>query len=310
MKSETIERIIKLAKDGKSQRDISKELGIPRSTIQYNLSKYEYQPELYYHNGEVQRWVVLPDAHTAPPGDGRGHDTRTDDALRQYLGDHTWDGWLCLGDLCDFDAVSNWNKTKIRHVLGRTVKKQYDVSNKYLDLHQDVIRGNNPDARMVLLEGNHDYWIERYIDEHPQMEGMLEVETGLDLARREIEWVPTWSMGKLFKLGHASFVHGQYINKYHARKMAEAYGTNIFYGHTHDVQLYSYERLGDDATFVGQSLGCLCNYDQNYNRTRGPNKWQQAFGVFYFLPNGMFYYYVIRIFDHSFVSPEGKIYNG
>ena len=57
------------------------------------------------------------------------------------------------------------------------------------------------------------------------------------------------------------------------------------------------------------SLGCLIEYDQGYMRGK-PSKWQHGFAVFYFKPDGFFYPYPIRIFNHSFVSPEGKVYKG
>lgn len=292
------DRIIELAGMGKSQREISRILGVPRSTVQYQLAKVD-TPQ-----GAVQRWIVLPDPHVPH------QDERTNEALLHYIMDHKWDGWLCLGDLCDFDAISHWTKSQIRLVQGKSVMNQYKTANAYLEQHYHALAENNPDVRMVLLEGNHDYWVERYIDENPAMEGMLEVENNLDAVKDgRCRWIRSWSKGEVFNLGHAHFVHGDKITKYHARVMAEQYGTNIFYGHTHDIQSYTYERKGDGKAFCGQSLGCLCEYQQSYMRGR-PSKWQQAFAVFYVLPSGNFYYYIVRVFDNKFVSPEGKEYGG
>jgi hypothetical protein len=79
----------------------------------------------------------------------------------------------------------------------------------------------------------------------------------------------------------------------------------FFYGHVHDVASSSLEQYGRDTTIIAQSLGCLC---QPMNCMQGaPDKWQQAFAVFEFMPSEDFGYSVVRITDHSFVF-DGKIY--
>ncbi len=78
---------------------------------------------------------------------------------------------------------------------------------------------------------------------------------------------------------------------------------------THDEQVFPVVRLGDNETRCGHSLGCLCLYDQGYNKRR-PNKWQQMFAHFMFRPNGFFNYYVIKVFEHGFIGPDGREYRG
>ena len=219
------------------------------------------------------------------------------------MADHKWDEVIYIGDFMDFDCISHHNKNKLREVAGKTIWKDYDVGNQILDRHQKLA----PGAKFTLIEGNHEFRIEAYIDANPQMEGMIEVEKGLRLKERGINWIPFWSKGTVYKIGKARFVHGLYITQYHARKHVEAYGENVFYGHTHDVQCYSKELHGADKTMVGQSLGCLCRYDQKYMKGK-PSKWQQAFAVFHFFPDGFFEYFIVRIFKSRFVSPEGKVY--
>lgn len=221
------------------------------------------------------------------------------------MGDNTWDEVIYLGDLMDWDFISKHNENNRRSQEKRRIKAEYDYANDFLDFHQKQA----PGAKFTLIEGNHDYRIEDYIDKHPEEEGSIEMETALQLIKRKIKWVRYWSRGELHKIGHAIFIHGRYTNLYHAKKHVDSYGTNVFYGHTHDIQQISKELMGDNKTLVGQSLGCLCRYDQKYMRG-APSKWQQGFGVFHFFPDGYFTYFVIRIFKHRFLSPEGKVYQG
>lgn len=220
------------------------------------------------------------------------------------MSDHHWDEVVYLGDFMDFDIISSHNRENLRAIAGRQLDAEYQLGCEMLDLHKKLA----PKAKFTLLEGNHEERVERYIDANPVLEGKVEVETGLQLKARNINWVRFSSKGQIYKIGKARFIHGLYVNQYHARKHVENYGENVFYGHTHDVQSYSKELQGADKTIVGQSLGCLCRYDQKYLKGR-PTKWQQAIGVFYFFPDGYFTYDVIRIFKHRFYA-EGKVYQG
>lgn len=251
----------------------------------------------------LQRWLIVPDMQVPY------HDKRSLAALEKYMAEERWDGVLYLGDFIDLDCISSHNKERLREVEGKRIFKDYEIANEILDRHQRIVRSKNKDAQFVLLEGNHEYRMERYIDANPQMEGMIEVELGLRLKERRIKWVRAWSKGDIYTIGKANFTHGQYTTQYHAAKMVNNYGDNIFYGHTHDVMTYSRVMRGRDKTIVGQSLGCLCQYELSYIK-KNPTNWQQAFGVFYFMPSGHFTYYVPRIFNHKFVAPNGKIYEG
>jgi len=249
------------------------------------------------------RLIVLPDMQVP------FEDKRTLKAVEQYMGEHKFDEYLNLGDFMDFNCISSFNKGQLRKIEGQTVAEDYIHGNKILDRHQALIRKNNPDAKFTLLEGNHEFRVERYIDENPQVRGSVEVEVGLKLKERGFKWVRCYQKGQVYTVGNAVFHHGKYTNLYHATKMVQNYGTNIFYGHTHDVQSFSKVLYGKDKTIVGQSLGCLCEYEQSYIQGN-PTNWQQAFAVFYFTDDGFFDYYVVRIFKHRFISPEGVVYQG
>jgi hypothetical protein len=164
-------------------------------------------------------------------------------------------------------------------------------------------------TRRTMIEGNHDYRLERYIDANPQLRGSIEFSKLLRLEKRGYKYVPHWSKGKVHRVGKATFIHGDYTSRHHAAQTVGAYEDNVFYGHTHDIQSSSKTAKGNNKTKIGQSLGCLCLYNPDYMRGT-PSKWQQAFGVFWFLPDGFFNYMPVHIFNHRFVSPEGQVYDG
>lgn len=250
----------------------------------------------------IKRVLVLPDMQVPY------HDEKTMNAVEQFMADYTWDEYINLGDFMDFDCISHHNKGKPKNLENKRLEKDYDVANEILDRHQRLIRKRNPKAKFVLLEGNHEYRAERLIEEIPQLDGLINVEKNLRLQERGFKYVKCYSDGEDYVIGNAHFHHGLYTNDLHAKKHVAAWGSNIFYGHLHDIQGYSMVLKGEDKTIVGQSMGCLCRYDQQYMKGR-PSRWQQAIGVFEFLPDGMFSYYVLRIFKHRF-SFNGKIYAG
>ena len=250
----------------------------------------------------VYRVIVIPDMQVPY------HDPVSLAAVEKYMADETWDEYINLGDFLDLDCISSHNKGKPRLVEGKSIAADFAVGNEILDRHEWIIRARNKDARFVLLEGNHEYRAERYIDEHPAMRGSMEVETGLRLRERGFKWVRCYQKGEVYKLGKAYFHHGLITSGNHAKAMADRFGVNIFYGHVHSVDSWSKVQWGKDQTIVGQSLGCLCEYEQSYIKGN-PTNWQQAVCIFFFLPDGHFTYYVPRIFNHRFVAPNGKTYS-
>jgi predicted phosphodiesterase len=223
--------------------------------------------------------------------------------VEKYLAEKTFDYVIYGGDICDFDFISKFSKDSSRQTRNKSFIKQYDTVNAALDRHQAL----QSTAQFVLLEGNHDYRAEAYLDSHEESEGVLEVEKGLHLKERGIKWVRSWSQGEIYTIGKASFSHGVYCNDLHAKRHATQFGHNLFYGHTHDFQQYAVVRLGDDNTFMGQSCGCLQMYRPDYIRGK-PTRWQQGFVEFHFWPNGNFNFFPVLIFNHSFIAPDGTYY--
>lgn len=250
----------------------------------------------------AENCLVIPDLHVRAKAGG--HDRRSIDAVIEYASQQRWSHVVFLGDVMDHNSISSHNKNNLRSVEGETVLRDYEAANGLLNDFQQATEG----AIHVVIEGNHDYRADLVVDEQPTLEGLIEAKNGLRLAERGWLWVPYWSKGTVYNLGKASFGHGRYITQHHAHKHAQRYGRNFYYGHVHDVQEHTMERDGDSLQFEAASLGCLC-LPQEYMHG-APSKWQQAFGVFRFLPNGNFNRYTVRIFKSTFTSPEGDVYRG
>lgn len=246
---------------------------------------------------KLKRVLVLPDIHIP------FEDKRSLAAVEQVMAAHPWDEIVQIGDFLDFNCISSHNDGRPGLTEGQTIASDFAAANRVLARWQRIV----PKAQITLLEGNHEERILRYLEKYPPLKGQIEVPVNLRLKERGIRWVPSWSEGKLYQIGNAYFHHGLYTNDAHAKKMVTHFGVNMFYGHTHDIQTYSYPQYGKDRTLTGQSLGCLC-LPQRYMKG-APDKWQQGFAALTFFGDDYFTPNVVRVFKHRFYF-EGKVYQG
>lgn len=256
---------------------------------------------------EYERWIVLPDTQIPY------QDKRTLKALEAYIADvqksdDPFVGWLQMGDFLDFDELSRWNVGYEASIKG-DVRKSFEAGNAFLDRHQALMALSGVPYEMVLLEGNHDFRARDFGRKEPKFAGLVDYAFNLHLKDRGIKFVQCWDKHEIFQKGKAYFAHGNFLNKYHAFKMVDTYGCNIFYGHTHDVMEFPKQTWGKDKTLIGKSLGCLCRYDMPYMQTK-PSNWQQAFSEFIFFPNGFFQENTTKIFQHRFIGRNGEVYKG
>lgn len=247
--------------------------------------------------------LALPDMHVPD------HDSASLDAILQYASDQPFDEFIQLGDFLNLDSVSGHNPDATLIREGARIKDDLDAGNEVLDQIDEVLDSHGRKVVKTLIKGNHEWRLDRYIEKNPALFGQLSIEEGLHLRERGYNYVRSYPHGELYQVGHAHFFHGIFCSGNHAKRHVERYGVNIFYGHVHSVQTHSVQRHGKGSTIVGQSLGCLCEYNPPYMVGR-PDDWQLAFAVFWFRPDGLFNYSVIRIFEGGFYAPNGKFYQG
>jgi len=196
----------------------------------------------------------------------------------------------------DCESLSHWIMDKKRLVENKRYKIEVELANKELDFLQKHSR------KVTYLEGNHECWVEQYIDKHPEVEGMMEIPYVLNLQQRGIEYI---KYNELYDCGHIAFTHGMYANKYHANKHMTTLGCNICYGHVHRVQ-NDMMNMKMQKPIMAYGLGCLCDHSPAYLKGR-PANWINGFGICYFQENDNFNLYTVNIIDGSFIW-EGKIY--
>ena len=207
-----------------------------------------------------------------------------------------------LGDLADWDSLNQHNSGQPRLLEGKRLKDDFDAANDFLDEVQNLI----PDYTQV--EGNHEHWVQRFIDRNPAVEGLLSVESGLKFSTRGVKYVRYWTnKARVLQFGKAGFGHGFKSAKHHASLHGLHHLQNFFYGHVHANQRHATARIGKQKHFIAESIHCLCDVDRDW--TMGdPNAWTNGFAIFNFDKNGYFWHNTVQIQKGRFVSPEGEMF--
>jgi len=240
----------------------------------------------------MKKILILPDVHleTSLP--------KAYQVVKKFIKKQKmFDEIILLGDFMDVSSLSAWDMDKKRLMEGRRYQKEVDTANEELDFL------GKHSKKITYLEGNHEWRIERYLDKNPEMEGLLELPTVLNLKGRGIEYV---KYNKLYRIGHLYFTHGLYCSKYYTNKTLAALGCNVVVGHLHKPQTsFTTAKMSEAKMCWG--LGCLQGKEPAYLKGR-PSNWNNGFGMAYIKDNGKFSMYPVHMSrDGSFIW-EGKEY--
>jgi predicted phosphodiesterase len=245
----------------------------------------------------ITRNVVLPDIHYPH------HDEKAVGCVMKIMKDYKPHRIILAGDYLDMEPVSHWIQDKKRVMENKRLMDDYKGANKLLD---NLIRVSGKQLKEVIyLHGNHEHWLEQYIDRHPEMEGLIEVENHIKVKdpKIKLQFVP---MNDFYKLGKLHITHGLFINKYHASKTLESTGRSVMYGHTHDISMFSKMGLIEDEKHVAMSIGCLTNLSPAYMKNR-PHNWIHGMALVDVRKGGRFTSLVVPIYDGE-ASIMGKLY--
>jgi len=189
---------------------------------------------------------------------------------------------------------------KKRLMEGRRWQKEVYNINKELDYLQKHTK------KITYIGGNHEDRVERYLDKHPEMEGMIEVELMLKLKERKIDFIP-YTEQRIYNTGKLYYTHGYYTNQYFAKKNLDAFGCNIVSGHLHKPQtFFTTSKMSEPKMSWG--LGCLCSREPDYLKGR-PSTANNGFGIAYIKSNGHFSFYPINMSKNGSFLWNGKEYD-
>lgn len=148
--------------------------------------------------------AVIPDAQVRPG-------VRTDhlEWAGKYIAEKRPDVVVCLGDFWDMPSLSSYDKGK-GSAEGRRVAKDIEAGNKALELltKQWLPKGVSTGSksytpRQIMLRGNHEERIERYVNDHAELEGQVGYHLFNDI---DLGWEPVEFLQPII-IGGIAFCH-------------------------------------------------------------------------------------------------------
>ncbi len=250
----------------------------------------------------IETTVVLSDMHIPE------HNVKAIRCAEKIIADIKPDRLVYLGDILDLAVLSHWNKDKRRVVEGKRLINDYEVANKVIDSNIKACGKNLKE--IVYIEGNHEKWIEDYLDSSPEIEGMIELKQGLKMDARKMTLVP---LNRFYRIGKLYLTHGAQSKVdraiHHAKAMVDLAGRSVMFGHHHSSQQFVKVGIVDDTDrHIAISIPGLCNLNPEW-RHNDPSSWMHGFAIIYTLPNGNFNHYVVNIINGKAVF-NGKVYEG
>ena len=241
--------------------------------------------------GVVRRAIVTPDKHFPLA------DIPAINCLKKAIEIVKPDIYIDLGDVGEWHGCSHWQwKKKKRPPLEYQIPFiDQDILevNKGMDwIDESLDKANCKEKHMI--EGNHDDWMNRFVDEHPYMKEYRFKEC-VKLKERSYKYHP---IGEYLKMGKLHLYHGHHFaGIHHTRNHLMRLGANIMYGHHHDIQQTSVTHI--DGPKSAWSIGCLKDMSQEQNAWLGGRmiNWSHAFAIVDFFENGLFTVHVIQIID-------------
>jgi len=290
------EEIIKLGKSSiLNNREIARIVGCSERTVSKYAGSFGDRCKFKTSAGgdpfEIQKTILLPDIHYPH------YDSKVMDSVAEFMVDYDPDEIVYMGDQISLDCISVWNKNKPLLKEGQRLIRDFNNFDKdILQVHENITR---PGIKRTFMIGNHEERLQWYIEMHPELEEMIEIDRNLRLQERGYKIIP---FNGIYKIGKLSVIHGYYWNKYHANKTLEAFEGNVVYSHVHNPQMYAKVSPVDRKGYhTATSLPCLCNIKPDYKKN-APNFWINGFGVLEHLPaTGYFNIYTIIIIDGSFM---------
>lgn len=233
--------------------------------------------------------IIGPDKHFGGPPGQECHDPtaiacfeKCVDILRPWRA-------VDLGDLREMLPFSRHGKTNMGYVDEYNWEEWENVpAKKHVDFMCSRV------ARYHAIEGNHDFWAERWCAEHEAggraVWDRIQSKRVLysDYDPRDVRVVPYRNDRDI--TAHVRLapnliaIHGWSIAKHAAQAhldKAVVAGCSVVYGHTHRIQMATTRHPFTDELFRGWSPGCLRSLRPSFSQAAGPTAWGQGFTMVY-----------------------------
>lgn len=263
-------------------------------------SKNQNDHSRFQYDWTVKLVALIPDTHRP------FHHRRAYNLMLNVLSDLSskLSEIVILGDYADYYSVTSHQKDpRLPQMLEREVE---DVNDGL-----DELSGNFPKAKITYIQGNHEYRLERYLQERaPAIFGMVDNQTLFKIHQRpNFRWIP-YGPAQCYRVaGSKLFARHEPFGS--SSKTTAARGLcSIVFGHTHRMEESHIVGL-DGKGHVSFSVGWLGDKrkDQVFGYVKAHHQWQLGFGLVWVDPKTRYFYHEkILILDNLTCMVNGKVY--
>lgn len=245
-------------------------------------------------------WVIIPDLH---------HPEHSKAAFRAAVSfiqrnKHRIAGIVLLGDNMDCVNISRHTKGKPR------LRTRGGIARDFTRFNQDILlpleAAIAPGTEKVFFLGNHEDWLEQWLDENPEFEGIVSFDKTLNLTKRGWEVI---KQGEHRTIGKAYLVHGDGVGSGQnvAKKLVESFCATAIMGHVHTASMSTkVSQVKSKDKWIGYTLPTMGTVSPKYAKGR-PNAFVQGFGILELWPNNFINVYIPIISEGQF-SFAGEMY--
>lgn len=216
--------------------------------------------------------LIIPDCHIGLEGscDMRAYNLMIKVAKKQKI-----DEIVILGDYADFYSVNSHGKDPgIEDILAKEIQMVKKELNK--------LRDGFPKAKIVFLQGNHEYRLERFIqNKAPELFGLFNTESLLGLKELDIKYVPYTPDQKYSVLGSKLMARHEPISGgvHVAHGTVVKAGCSVIFGHVHRIQESQVVMMNGD-NHRGIAAGWLGNKDHaSMSYVKNHHQWSLGFAL-------------------------------
>lgn len=253
----------------------------------------------------MEKFVALYDLHWGYERVGGHkvpvHDVRALKIALAFMKDFQPDTIILGGDMLDCRQVSHWTATSPGQTEG--MKLFSDAK----ELRERLIQPCEKLAdRCVYIEGNHEDWLNQFVDKHPALEGIVEINNLLRL--------DNWTLipqGGAYQLGKLTFIHGDQISGgvNAAANATNAYEASVRLGHFHTYQAATKTSAVKLDGHTGVVVPCMCKNGIQYAKG-APARYMQGFLWGYVEPRGKHFNDYVTVITDGQAIIQGKVYRG